>query len=324
MGNELFKYFKETDNDQFSTLQGLDLQDLLYYMDTYYLKLRENIGLKKDITFGLEIEFEDCDLDFISDNINKSSWVVKEDISLKNGGEINSPVLTDDIQKWNDLKDVCLFLKNNSSINGRTGGHVHIGRQIIRNNKDTLLNFLKIWYVYENVICRFTNGEFVNGRYIMRKYAKSCAEDFQKNFSLFENHDNSFNESLHKLQSLDKKSMVHFSYNKDTIEFRSPNGTFNPIIWQNNVNLFVNILKYSNTILFDDDIIKKRQIELGECLGKRNLYNEIYLQQALELSDLVFDNNLDKVYFLRQYLKSFEINKKVNNKLKKAKTFTTN
>ena len=31
-----------------------------------------------------------------------------------------------------------------------------------------------------------------------------------------------------------------------------------------------------------------------------------YLEQAVELADLIFDNNLDKVYFLRQYIKSFE------------------
>ena len=34
--------------------------------------------------------------------------------------------------------------------------------------------------------------------------------------------------------------------------------------------------------------------------------------------DLAFDNNLDKIYFLRQYLKSFEIG---NKKFEKAKTF---
>ena len=40
--------------------------------------------------------------------------------------------------------------------------------------------------------------------------------------------------------------------------------------------------------------------------------NDIYLDEALELCDLIFNNNFDKVYFLRQYLKSFEINRKYN------------
>ena len=31
------------------------------------------------------------------------------------------------------------------------------------------------------------------------------------------------------------------------------------------------------------------------------------MDQALELCDMIFTNNLDKVYFLRQYLKSFQV-----------------
>ena len=40
----------------------------------------------------------------------------------------------------------------------------------------------------------------------------------------------------------------------------------------------------------------------------------------MELADMIFYNNLDKIYFLRQYLKSFEINNNEIN-LEKAKLF---
>ena len=36
-------------------------------------------------------------------------------------------------------------------------------------------------------------------------------------------------------------------------------------------------------------------------------YDLIYVEDALEFADLVFDNNLDKMYFLRQYFKNFEV-----------------
>ena len=49
------------------------------------------------------------------------------------------------------------------------------------------------------------------------------------------------------------------------------------------------------------------------------MIRRMFLKKAIELGDLIFDNNLDKVYFLRQYLKSFEIG---NNTLEKAKQFT--
>ena len=36
------------------------------------------------------------------------------------------------------------------------------------------------------------------------------------------------------------------------------------------------------------------------------------IEEALEFVDLVFDNDLDKVYFLRQYIKNYEENFKIN------------
>ena len=49
------------------------------------------------------------------------------------------------------------------------------------------------------------------------------------------------------------------------------------------------------------------------------MYDEIFLDQALEFADLIFTNNLDKIYFLKQYLKGFEL---ANEKKKIADPFT--
>ena len=56
-------------------------------------------------------------------------------------------------------------------------------------------------------------------------------------------------------------------------------------------------------------------------LEEQKLYKSwrIKIDTSLELADILFDNNLDKVYFLRQYLKSFEIG---NNTLEKVNQFT--
>ena len=37
------------------------------------------------------------------------------------------------------------------------------------------------------------------------------------------------------------------------------------------------------------------------------VYNEIYIEQSLELCDMIFSNNLDKIYFLKQYLKQLKV-----------------
>ena len=63
----------------------------------------------------------------------------------------------------------------------------------------------------------------------------------------------------------------------------------------------------------------KRLIAVKKCSILE--YNEINLKKAIELGDLIFDNNLDKVYFLRQYIKSFTTSR---NEREKAKQFTIN
>ena len=91
----------------------------------------------------------------------------------------------------------------------------------------------------------------------------------------------------------------------NTIEFRCPNGSLNPIIWQNNVNLLVKLLEYTKDPKFNHDIIDKRQMINQTKYMNLYWYKEVFLQQALELSDMIFDNNLDKIYFLKQYFKDY-------------------
>ena len=107
----------------------------------------------------------------------------------------------------------------------------------------------------------------------------------------------------------------------NTIEFRCPNGTFDPVIWQNNVNLLVQLLLYSKSSSFQEDRIEKRHQLILNQFDDLKWYQEIFLEQALELCDLIFTNNLDKLYFLRQYLKSFQVNKSPSVYLK-ASNFT--
>ena len=54
--------------------------------------------------------------------------------------------------------------------------------------------------------------------------------------------------------------------------------------------------------------------------GHEYRYNEVCLKDALEFVDLVFDSNIDKIYFLKQYLKDFEDNYALT-ELTKAKVF---
>ena len=81
----------------------------------------------------------------------------------------------------------------------------------------------------------------------------------------------------------------------------------------------IKFLNYCKSPNFNYEIVLKR---LNKFKKQSSLeYNSINLNKAIELADLIFDNNLDKVYFLRQYLKNFATSK---NEDEKAKQFTIN
>ena len=316
----VFKFINPNDNDKLSEMSGFDLQDLIILIDEYYLELREKLGLKKDITFGLELEFENAMINRISEKLKENfpsgEWKMVDDSSLHNGAEINSPILIDNEKNWQDLDKVCQIVSKSAKIGKNSGGHIHIGTQTLGKNKQSWLNFIKTWSVYENIIFRFTYGEFLTSRSSILEYAEPVSKSFWKAYKNL-NFDGVNSKKIISLLSHEKYQAVNLenvSYNcnkiawRNTIEFRSPNGTLNPVIWQNNVNFFVHFLKYCKSKSFDDDLVEKRH-----RLNKfQNLkwYDEIYLEQALELCDMIFTNNFDKVYFLRQYLKSFQVYKK--------------
>lgn len=93
---------------------------------------------------------------------------------------------------------------------------------------------------------------------------------------------------------------------RNTIEFRSPNATTNEVIWQNNINTFTKMLVSAKNKTIDEDFLNyKLNNEYLSYRENEYMYSEVNLKNALEFVDLTFNNNLDKVYFLRQYLKDF-------------------
>lgn len=327
---KLFTFINPKSNDKLTNLTDDDLQEFLNLLDSYYLKLRKSLGFSEYVTFGLEIEFEYAMTERIKkvleeENLINKLWYLKSDSSLKKGAEISSPVLTDSNYNWQTLKKVCNIVKERAQIYENSSGHIHIGTQVLGNNTSSWLNFLKLWAVYENIIFRFLYGEFLTSRLNICHYANVVSNKFYNTYLKFINSNpRNVNDIINDI-SHNKFQAVNFLnvtnpekyYYNNTIEFRSPNGTLNPIIWQNNVNLLLHILTYSKNSNFDDDTIRNRyrSIESNDFYN----YKNIYLKQALELADLIFDNNFDKIYFLRQYLKSFEIGKR---DMQLAKKFT--
>lgn len=344
--NDILNFIGSNTNVMLSEISNSDKVYMLMLLKKYYLGLRKKIGIKEDITFGLEIEFEEAMLDPIDLGIDKyfksGFWKMVPDGSLSNGSEIISPILNDSINTWIDLSTICDIVDRNAYILDNSSAHIHIGTHILGNNPKYWRNFAILWATYENVINRFLYGEYVSGRSEIEKYAAPISKDFISKldriedrakmnnanpmFRLFDNGDDPVKYRRRKSVNFTNISRMQpylydWVYEMNTVEFRSPNGTVNPIIWQNNVNLITKLMLYCKSDKFNEEIINRRMREIINEGIPSNMfkYSRIYMEQAIELADMIFDNNLDKIYFLRQYIKDGSVS---NKPLVKSREFT--
>lgn len=307
-------------NDEFAFLRGIDLQDLLVETENYLLEYRDKLNLPNDLTFGLELEYEGnlrtSTNEFVEKNLK--DWRSKGDASLYSGGEVTSPIMRDEIKYWQELKKICEHLsRKKADTIHNAGGHIHIGACILGKDVEAWRHFLKLYTAYENIIFRFIYGDKISGRKKLFKYAPPIANSIYREMKNIDSA-TSLSDIDKALPTNDRYAALNFC-NVDfinpknrygnTLEFRSPNATTSEVIWQNNINTFAKMLVASkNKVMNEDFLDYKLKREYLSYVGHEYMYNEINLKNVLEFVDLVFDNNLDKVYFLRQYLKGFQDN----------------
>lgn len=308
-------------NYSFSTLRGIDLQELLREIEKTYIEYRYSLNLSKDVTIGIEIEYERILINVVDKFLTKrlNGWKIDSDYSLEYGGEVKSPIMIDNERYWQELKIICSYLtKKRADVAHNAGGHIHLGAHILGNNLFAWKSFIKLYTAYENVLFRFLYGDKVNGRKKINTYAYPVADIFYKYMDEI-NRARSIDE-LKRCLPVSKRSIalnlsnVNF-FNpqkkiiRNTIEFRSPNATTNEIIWQNNINTLAKILVSAQEKKIDVEFLDyKLASEFKSYEDFAYLYNNVNLKNALEFVDLVFDNNLDKIYFLKQYIKDFQDN----------------
>lgn len=304
-------------NTEFSKLKGLDLQEVLAEIENTTLTYRDCLNLDSRLLFGLEIEWEGRNWallrEFLRDNMN--GWILATDGSLDTGGEIKSPRLTDKRSSWQDLQMICDYLKQIAAVaDEKTGGHIHFGANIFGDDLDSFLNFLKTYAIYENIFFRFYYGEFLRHRNTSYTRSQKIAWKIRKYLKEIETIDD-LNDG-HIILRNDRTQSINFqnlrfgdkSVNKNTLELRVPNGSIEEIIWQNNVNAFGKFILKTISDDIDRDYINQTFNNISEDSVNPLLYSEICLSKVLEFVDLIFDNDLDKFYFLRQYLRNYEEN----------------
>ena len=332
----IFDYINKNENTKLSELNKNELHYLLLLLKNYYIEYRDKLNIDNNITFGLEIEFEHADYEKIEQIINnlnlkklawtKTKWKTVNEISISNGGETNSPILKDEIESWQQIKTVLQEINKYATIYNASSSHIHIGKNILNDETYSWKNFINLWTTYENIIFRFSYGEYLNARPLINKFATPLSKELSKiQLSKYKKKQN----LIKKVNELDKNHAFNLDHLKsnciygsdplNTIEFRMFNGTLNSIIWQNNINFIINFLLYCNNYDFDYDIINKRNEKTkDQFIYPIHSYHKININQAIELADLIFTNNLDKINFLKQYFKNYQ----TNNEYIKAKKLT--
>jgi hypothetical protein len=310
-------YFNIYNNSPLTKLKEDELEFLLQNL-TFPIRMRESLNFDERITFGTELEFmHESTLKKIQKMIRAEktyetirNWKLIEEKSVNGKFELISPILKDDMNSWEALSRACYILKSiDGFVNERVGSHVHIGSQIMNDGVKSIIKVLKFWAVYEHIIFRFSYGENSDYRGNMLQYANNIRENIVNNSSKIFKAESKLEileaakMTANKTYCLDFSKMNGNEYHQNnTVEVRCPNGTLENAIWQNNINFFVKLLAYVNSDKFDEDLINKKFEKLKNAFTIYDYYL-LDIPTAVELSDMLFDNNLDKLNFMSQYWK---------------------
>ncbi len=333
----IFKMFSPNDNDVFLNMSEKEIRDFLLLLERYRMFYRKKLDISDKITFGTEIECVNANIIKIAKKLDENTfcngWKSKNDSSLPKGKEfveidgikyvITSKEFITGVlnnNEWKDLYNGCYIISNNSMIDNSCGAHVHIGSQILGRKKQNWLDFFSLWSAYEDVAYRFSSGADNRLRSGGERYAVPVSDLWQSKLKRittnlpFERLVNAFGDDKRNavnLDHVDRFDVCGVRYG-NTIEFRTFNGSYDPIIIQNNINFATHLMEYATKKDFDSITVFNRREELNEEMLWNNpyervsLYNNIDLYKSIELADMIFSNNLDKINFLKQCIKSLE------------------
>ena len=290
-----------------SDLKNSNLREVLKEFKNVSIEYRNLLDSAiPDFTFGTEIEFEKYDyqkLGYFLWNNGYRRWRAIYDHSILDGGEIISDILYNKERDWQELKEICHILKDKGvTIGGKTGGHIHIGAHILEGNIDYWLALLKIWTVFEPILYQFSYGEKGYGRPLMYVEAKPFNKELKNTIEKLGNN-RDVSHLIYLLKDFKRSRAINFrnaSWNfsqnfdyKNTIEFRLFNGSINENVWQNNINMLLNLFSVIKNNNYDKEWINYH-------FDKDDITNN--LDSAITFANMIYTNGLDKLYFLRQYL----------------------
>lgn len=268
------------------------------YSNGYFgdLDIYKNVSVSPDMTVGIEIECEGINSMFVDNDILLKGWDIHEEASLNRGTEVVSPVLHS-VDTSQIVKTCALLECLDQKAGKRCAGHIHIGADYFNDDVDNYKVLLEIFVNMEKAIYLISNPEgsiprsnvFMYSTPVTDKIANAMFNsDF--NFDDITDMDN-FIKCMHNIQLMffnPRYFSINFENlrndNKNTIEFRMPNGTIDADTWIDNINLFGNLVSVSKRIA---DIRKKAVDDMTE-----NDMVELYFYEKIKDSRVSDRNKL--------------------------------
>ena len=240
------------------------------------------VTLPDKMTIGVEIESEGlASREEIAGIIGNLSWKLKPDDTLDDGIEavplsgLTPSTAGDEI--YGACKALCL---SGQTISERCGGHIHIGADYLTDLQDWK-NLRTIWNNTEKILYIISNRKGEIPREEVLKYAKPISgkdESKQKTINLENESDLENFIAETKIIQGTRYSGINYvnvgEEEKNTIEFRLPNGTLDPTTWIENINLFGGLVRVSHEL---SEIMLKSEEQRTEE-EKKMLYNYEVIQ----------------------------------------------
>lgn len=290
-----------------------DKEVLLKDIDITYI----NPNIDNKITIGLEIETSH-DSYYVYEKLDSiiKGWKIVKDISLKDGIEIISPVLNYDLESLKEIFYVCKVLKENNFFENETcAGHIHIGLDYFE-SMDELIVFYNIFCNCEYIFYLISNKENNKVRNEIIKYSKPISSLISQNNDIYNLRKSSglfsFVNKLKRIQKTSRDYSINiknaFNEDKNTIEYRVPNGEIEYD------ELVYNIILLTSLVTVSKRISKGFKSKYLDLILDNTISNEMKLECLL---NILFedDEELKEIYRNRFY--SNNIDNEINNEIKK-------
>lgn len=260
--------------------------------------------LPSDLTFGIELEcIGNKATEFIESN--PTDFLVERDSSLddENGIEFISPIMRYSGEYLYNIKDTLDFIKSNGfKVDETCGGHIHYGASYLE-TLGTTLNLLVLYKYFEKELCAISNGAGERIRKGCSTHASSISSIIRdveyelKNEKMLSTHSIDDSKKI-KDGAISKRKSYGLNIrnignpDKNTVEFRVPNGTLDNDTLKENIVLFGSLIKSARTI-FD---FYEFQLEINNMLSKKNKEGKRF---DLLMNILFEDENLKGLYYKR-------------------------